>query len=75
MSETKEKLCGEMANLRYTWPGRDEAVICMEHALALQNVAAAIGLHLQMIPLTDRDVDNPLEWPTCTQKIENVEAR
>ena len=37
---------------RYTWPGRDEAYACVEHAKQLKNVAQALGFHLQMIPLT-----------------------
>ena len=63
-----ERLCGEQAAVRYTWPGRDESVCCMDCALTLQNIANAIGLHLQMIPLSNRDVIDPLEWPTCPQK-------
>lgn len=44
--------CNQQAVLRYTWPGQDEAVICLEHAQQLEGVAKAIGLHLQLIPLS-----------------------
>jgi hypothetical protein len=41
---------------RYTWPGRDEAGVCGVHAVRLAAVAAAMGLHLQLIPLDDAEV-------------------
>ena len=66
-TETTKEQCGEMANLRYTWPGRDEAVICIECAEKLITIANAISLHLQLIPITARDVVDPLDWPTCPQ--------
>ena len=50
--------CDTDAFYRYTWPGRDEAGICVIHAIKAQGVAAAMGLPLQMIPLYGRDVDN-----------------
>lgn len=64
---TKPNLCGELANFRYTWPGRDEDVICSTHADKLMNVAAAIGCHVQLIPITSRTVTDAADWPTCTQ--------
>lgn len=44
--------CQEQALFRYTWPGRDESFICLEHAQQLQGLARAIGLYLQFIPLS-----------------------
>jgi len=64
---TEEQKCGELANLRYTWPGRDEAVICIDCAQKLTSVANAIGMHLQLIPITSHDIKDPLNWPTCPQ--------
>ena len=56
--------CPRTAAYRYTWPGRDESFICTEHVGKLKSVAAAIGCHLQVIPLdTPQD-----ERPTCQQK-------
>jgi len=43
--------CSERALFRYTWPGKDESFICMDHALQLRGIAQALGLHLQMIVL------------------------
>lgn len=43
--------CEEPAAFRYTWPGRDESLICEEHVGKLRAVAAAMGLHLQLIPV------------------------
>lgn len=61
----EEKPCGLDATFRYTWPGRDEAVVCVVCAAKLKAVADAIGLHLQLIPLTDFGPDG--NWPTCPQ--------
>ena len=44
--------CQQQAKFRYTWPGRDEDFICFEHAQKLQNVVAAMGCHVQLIPLS-----------------------
>jgi hypothetical protein len=43
--------CENDGAYRFTWPGRDESCICAEHAPKLQSVAAAMGLHLQLIPI------------------------
>lgn len=60
-----EKECGNLANIRYTWPGKNEAVVCVDCAKKVQNVALAIGLPLQLIPLGSDVVKDPLDWPTC----------
>ena len=44
--------CRNKAIYRYTWPGRNEAKICGTHAPRLLSIAKAIGLHLQLTPLT-----------------------
>jgi hypothetical protein len=54
----KQKFCKNYAAYRYTWPGRDESAICTEHVNALHGAAHAIGLHLQVLPLTDDDHTN-----------------
>tara|TARA_R110000744_G_scaffold3823_3_gene14132 strand:+ start:597 stop:794 length:198 start_codon:yes stop_codon:yes gene_type:complete len=53
MSEERcsQEGCGFPADTRYTWPGRDETFACIHHAETVANVAAAIGLHLQIHPL------------------------
>jgi len=43
--------CGQPAVFRFTWPGRDEAGICADHAKRLEGVAAAMGCYVQLIPL------------------------
>lgn len=64
------KRCGEFAAFRYTWPGKDEAHICVDHAAQLMGVARAISLPLQLIPLSYGAGDPlPKEFPTCSQMI------
>jgi len=63
------KNCGELATIRYAWPGKDESVCCIDHALQLSGVANAIGLHLQLIPITYKFGDIPTEFPTCKQQV------
>lgn len=45
--------CDNVAAFRFTWPGSDEAGICTKHAPKMISVAAAIGMHLQLIPVVD----------------------
>jgi len=65
--------CGNLANIRYTWPGKAEKVVCVECAKKIQNVALAIGLPLQLIPIGSKDIIDPLKWPTCTTKVTKEE--
>ncbi len=58
-----EKQCPDRAIARYTWPGRDEQVICRAHGEQVLAVAEAIGMHLQLIP-----IENP-ENLRCHQKV------
>ncbi len=57
------KQCEATAAYRYTWPGRDESFICDEHSSKLRAVANAMGLPLQLIPLTDEVAEQ------CTQQV------
>ncbi len=50
--------CDGIGNFRYTWPGRDEAWVCVLCSARLQGIAAAISLHVQFIPLTADDYMN-----------------
>ena len=58
-------MCNNLARYRFTWPGKDEAVICKEHVGKLKAVANALGLHLQIIHLSEQDLEVGL---TCNQK-------
>ena len=60
------KKCDLKAYFRYTWPGNDEAVCCSDHMLQLKKVADAIGIHLQMVPLSEEDLSHHLK---CTSNI------
>lgn len=40
---------------RYTWPGREEAVVCRAHAMAALRVAEACGFHLQVRSTGDEE--------------------
>ena len=65
-----ENLCSNHAAFRFTWPGKDESFICVDHARQLQGLANEIGLHLQLIPLSDLVGDQlPTELPTCKQVV------
>ncbi len=57
--------CKNKAKFRYTWPGRDESVCCESHAVGIKAVANAIGLHLQIIPLSENDLKHGL---TCSSE-------
>lgn len=52
--------CNNLANFRYTWPGQNESFVCAEHAARLKDVAAAMGMPLQLIVLTGADHSGPL---------------
>lgn len=43
--------CEAFPMFRYTWPGQDEAMVCLEHAFRVAWVAEALGMYLQFIPL------------------------
>ncbi len=55
--------CSNKALFRYTWAGRDESFICLEHSGMLWAVANACGYHLQMILL------QATEEITCRQVV------
>ncbi len=64
------KDCSHHAAFRYTWPGKNESFACVEHAMQLNCVANAIGLPLQLIPLSYRAGDPiPTEFPLCKQQV------
>lgn len=44
-------ICEAPATHRFTWPGRDEQLACETCAARARGVAAAMGLHLQVLPL------------------------
>lgn len=44
--------CSKEAAFRFTWPGSNESFICLQHADKLKNVARAMGVHVQLIALT-----------------------
>jgi len=51
ISNCNQRGCDEPASFRYTWPGQDEAGICLQHAEQLSAISEAMGLHVQLIPL------------------------
>ena len=44
--------CTNEGSHRFTWPGRDEAVICDTCLPKLRGVANAMGLYLQVRPMS-----------------------
>lgn len=57
--------CNKPPFFRYTWPGQDEAMICMDHAFRLEEIAEAMGLYVQLIPLTSEQFLNG----ECSQEV------
>ena len=49
----------------YTWPGQDRKCICLEHSFQLSGIADAMGMYLQLIPLTIEET----KTEHCSQKI------
>jgi hypothetical protein len=45
--------CEQPGLYRYTWPGRDEAHVCELHVARLREIAAAMGLSLQVISVLE----------------------
>ena len=67
--------CGQHAAFRFTWPGRDESTICVEHAIQLTNVSRAIGLHIQLTPLAYSVRDSiPNKLPICQQEVADAKT-
>ena len=62
--------CKEKAVIRYTWPGKDEAVACIEHANGISALAKAMRLYLQMIPMTTVDINMYLQCSSITKETE-----
>ena len=58
-------MCNNKAIYRYTWPGRDESFICERHVSWLKKVANAMGFSLQVIPLTEEQLEGGVP---CNQK-------
>ncbi len=52
-------VCNKPARYKYTWPGKDENVICESCGLKLQAVASAVGMHLQMRQLDEINLTCP----------------
>jgi hypothetical protein len=51
LTKCNQEKCDKPSAYLFTWPGKDQQAICEEHAPQLMGVAAAIGLHLQLIPI------------------------
>lgn len=43
--------CPIPAHYRFTWPGREERVVCAIHGHQIQTLAAHMGLPLQFVPV------------------------
>lgn len=55
MAKCNQNDCENDACWKYTWPGKDESYSCLDCLIKVQTVAQAIGLHLQMRPMTMDD--------------------
>lgn len=63
MSYDATRRCPILAHYRYTWPGRDESWVCLIHGIGLQNIARAIQMPLQLVPLGPEEIGEH----TCQQ--------
>lgn len=52
--KTSDGDCGNPGAYRYTWPGKNESVVCEEHLEKLKRVAYAMGVYIQLIPIPQR---------------------
>lgn len=57
--------CDAPSVFRYTWPGQNEAGICAVHAIKQQNICNAMGLYVQLIPLTPDDYAKSMGGELC----------
>jgi len=57
--------CENLATHRFTWPGQDEQTICSEHKSKLEMISHAMGIYIQIIPLTEKEKE---ALPICNQK-------
>lgn len=48
--------CETPATFRYTWPGKPESHICVEHAITLKSTAAALGLPIYLYPVVNTEL-------------------
>jgi hypothetical protein len=60
--------CTNRSAFRYTWPGRDESTVCQGCSHKLRNVAAAIGLALELLPY-----EEPVSTPNLDEVSERLE--
>ncbi len=58
-------MCDKPAKYRFAWPGNDESFICDDHVDKLRGVAKVMGFHLQVIPLSESELEKGLN---CNQK-------
>ena len=54
--------CSELAVYRYAWPGREEVLVCADHAIKLHNMASEKGINFFLAPLRSEELDNK---PCC----------
>lgn len=64
--------CEKIAAYRYTWPMNEEKYICEDHVLKLHATAKAMGLYLQIIPMTVSEIISGL---TCSQIVDKGAER
>lgn len=55
LDEKMKVKCKIPALFRYTWPGKDESVVCLEHSVEIRHIAEVIGMPLQMIQIDQRN--------------------
>ena len=51
--------CGKLGVSQFTWPGEEQKVICDKHVGWLMKVADAMGLEVNLIPLSPVGVGKP----------------
>lgn len=66
-TDVTDRQCTHPAEFRFTWPGQDESFICEHHVGKLRSTANAMGMHLQVIQLSEDEIREMPE--TCRQKV------
>ena len=54
---SKEERCTNPADFMFSWPGKAPSFICNEHVPKLRAVANAMGMKVNIIPLSKADKD------------------
>lgn len=65
-----KKQCNNVAEYRYTWPGKDESFVCFCHVGKLRAISESMGIYLQLVRIIANH-DEPFISQRCQQVIDD----